>query len=135
MGMLMSVLVLVIVPVFMTCMMILVVGMRVLVVVMVMSGLLGNPELLPGQFLLAGGDYIDLGGADTAASDSGDFQPGIHPERRHRPREEVGRNSGVDQRAKKHVATDPGKAFEVSNSHRAPEIHHRFCRFRASNQD
>jgi len=87
-------------------------------VFMLMTSLL-LPKFLPGQFFFAGRDYINLCGADAAAIYARDFQVGIHAKSHDRPPEQFRRNSGVDQRAKKHVATDPGKAFEVSNSHAA----------------
>src|ERR1700719_4342862 len=36
------------------------------------------PEFFPRKFFLAGGNHIKLGGADAAAIDAGNFQPGVN---------------------------------------------------------
>jgi len=69
------------------------------------------PELLPRQFLFTGGNHVELRGADPTAVNSGNFQPRIHAQGFHRPGKDLGRNSGVKQGAKEHVAADPGKAL------------------------
>ena len=69
------------------------------------------PELFPRQLFFAGGDYIKLGGADAAAIDTRDFQPRVHAQGCNRPGEDLGRNSGVEQGAQKHIAADTGKAL------------------------
>ena len=69
------------------------------------------PELFPRQLFLTGGDHVNLGRADAAAIDARDFQARIHAQRLHGAGEDLWRNSGIDQRAKKHIAADPGEAF------------------------
>jgi hypothetical protein len=77
--------------------------------VFALRGLL--PELLARQLFFAGGNNIDLDSADAAAVHARDFQTRIHAQSFHSLRQELGRYSGIDQRAKKHVAADPGKTF------------------------
>jgi hypothetical protein len=69
------------------------------------------PELFPGQFLLARCNHVHFRRADPAAVHPGDFQPRVHAQRFHRAGEYFRHNSGVNQRAKKHVAADSGEAF------------------------
>src|SRR3954468_16226326 len=69
------------------------------------------PELFPRQLFFSGGDHIEFCSADAAAVNAGNFQPSVHPQGLHRPGKDLGRNSGVQQGAKKHVAADPGKAL------------------------
>jgi hypothetical protein len=69
------------------------------------------PELFPRQLFFAGGNHIQLGGADAAAVDAGDFQPRVHAQGGNRPGKDLRRNSGVQQGAQKHIAADTGKAF------------------------
>src|SRR5258708_40266768 len=78
---------------------------------MLIRSLLLLPELFPGKFFFSGGNHVDLGRADPAAVHSGNFQLGLNAQRFYGPREQLGRNSGIDQGAKEHIAADSGKAF------------------------
>ena len=82
-----------------------------MLVFVLMRGLLFAPEFLAGEFFLPGNDHVNLGRADAAAVDAGDLQTRVHAQGLHCAREQLGRNSGVDQGAEKHVAADPGKTF------------------------
>jgi hypothetical protein len=100
-------------------MVVLMVRVAVVVVVLMFVRLLApfRPEFFPGQVLLAGGDYVYFGGTDAAAQHPGDLQPGIYAERFHCLPEQFERNSGIHQRAKKHIAADAGKTLQISDSH------------------
>jgi hypothetical protein len=76
-----------------------------------MLRLLLAPEFFARKLLLAGDDNVHLGCADAATIDARNLQPGVHTEGFHSAREQLKRNSGVDQRTEKHIAADPGKAL------------------------
>ena len=69
------------------------------------------PELFAGKLFLASGNHVKLRSADAAAVDAGNLQACIYAQGFHRPGKDLGRNSGVKQGAKEHVAADPGKAL------------------------
>src|SRR6266700_5718837 len=83
--------------------------LAVTVVGMAVPGARG--ALLPRQFLFPGGDHVHFGSADAAAINARDLQTRIHTQGLHSPGEKLRRNASVHQGAKKHVATDAGKAL------------------------
>jgi hypothetical protein len=100
--------------------------MKMLVLTFLRSARLLRPKLLARQLLFSSGDHIHLGRANAAPVHAGDLEPRVHPESLDRLAEELRRNSGVDQRAEKHVAADPGEAFKVGYTHQTPTTHHRY---------
>src|SRR3954447_20127996 len=76
------------------------------------------PVLFPGHIFFAIHPHIHFRGRDAAAGYARDFQAGAYTERRNRVLQQFRRDSGVNKRAQKHVATDTGKALKISNSHR-----------------
>ena len=59
---------------------------------------------------------VDFGGADPAPIYTSDLKRRAEVQCCNRLTKEFGRNSGIDQGAEKHVATDPGKAIEVGKA-------------------
>ena len=92
-------------------------GMRMLVPVLLCLALL-FPVDFAGKILLAVRVDIRFGGGNSAASHAGDFQARANVERGYRFFKQCGRNSGINERAHKHVATHSGETFQVGNAHR-----------------
>ena len=67
--------------------------------------------LLPWLFFLH--DYVNLGRTDTAAIHSENFQGGTKVQGGDRLVKKIWRDTGVNQRAEKHVAADPGEAVDI----------------------
>ena len=67
-------------------------------------------------FLLAVYDYINLGCTDAAAIYTLDFEGCTNVQGINCLPKKIGGNSGVDERAEKHVAADPGKAVEIGDA-------------------
>src|SRR5215813_5796655 len=65
------------------------------------------PECFPGQLLFSGRNHVYLDGADAATLDARDFQSRVHAQGFDGAPQQVWRDSGIDQRAQKHVTTDP----------------------------
>src|SRR5215813_10596206 len=93
-------------------------GRRLLFVVMMMSVAvtvlmlrLFLPKFFPWQLFLSGNDHINFGRADAATVHAGDFQARVYGESFDGLLQQLRRNSGVHQRAEKHVAADPGETF------------------------
>ena len=76
-----------------------------------------RPEFLARHVFLAVYHDVELGCRDAAAIDARVLQVGPDVESGDGLLEELERNSGVEQRAQKHVAADSREAFEVGNSH------------------
>jgi len=74
-------------------------------------------ELFPGQILLAVDNHIDLGRGDSVAVHATDIQRGSDVQAANRFQQQLRRDPGRDERAQKHVAADPRKAVQISNSH------------------
>src|SRR6185437_7680882 len=70
-----------------------------------------RPEFFSRQVLFPAVDDIHLGGADSAPVHAPDLKMRIQPKSINGPHKDLGRNSGVHQRAQKHIAADPGKAL------------------------
>src|SRR6185437_2099484 len=70
-----------------------------------------SPEFFSRQVLFPAVDDIHLGGADSAPVHAPDLKMRIQPKSINGPHKDLGRNSGVHQRAQKHIAADPGKAL------------------------
>ena len=84
---------------------------RVLVRVVLLFEALFAPEFFARQLFFAGGDHVNFGRADAAAVHTGNLQASIHAQGLHGPGEDFAGNSGIDQRAKKHVAADSGETL------------------------
>src|SRR5215831_8604875 len=76
------------------------------------------PELFSRHIFFAMRPHIGLDGSNPIADDSRDLESRADIECRDSVFQQRRRHSGVDQRAKEHVAADPGKAVEVGNPHR-----------------
>jgi len=93
-------------------------------------------ELFPGQIFLAVDNHIDLGCGDSVAVHATDIQRGSDVQAANRFQQQLRRDPGRDERAQKHVAADPRKAVQISNSHefltssppRGGNFHHRELR-------
>src|SRR5215813_2661066 len=69
------------------------------------------PEFFAWQLFLSGNDHVNFGRTDAAAVHTGDFQMRVDAQSLDGLLQQVRRNSGVHQRAQKHIAADPGEAF------------------------
>src|SRR5271157_1227338 len=89
------------------------------ILVMSVSRLLGFscPEFFARHVFLAVHNDINFGRRNAIAIDPRHLQRGTNVEPLHRLLQQLERNARVHQRAKKHIAADAGKAFEVSNAH------------------
>ena len=63
------------------------------------------------KLLLPANQDIELNRADAAALHPRYFQAGLHAQCRYRPGEQLRRHAGIQQRAQKHIAADPGEAL------------------------
>src|SRR6185312_12294197 len=97
------------------------VRMRMSMGVPVMFILFFAPEFLSWQLFLSRRNHIYFGSADPAPVHPAYLQTSIHTQGLYRPNEKLGRNSGINQRAHKHVAADPGEAFQVGYTHQRPQ--------------
>ncbi len=75
-----------------------------------MSGLL-LPLQVPRRILLPIHPHIHLGGRDPAARHPRNLQPRLQVQARDSFLQQPGRNSGIHQRAQKHVAAHAGKTL------------------------
>jgi len=73
--------------------------------------IMSRPVLFARKVFLAVDPDVDLGGRNPAADDLRNFQARAYVERRHGFFEDSRRNSGIDERAQKHVAAHAGKTF------------------------
>ena len=89
-----------------------------LVVRMLMGMRMPCPVLFPRQIFFPIDVNIHLGSGNPAAHDAGNFQPRPNSERRHSFFEHGSRNSGIHQRAQKHIAAHAGKTLKVGNAHK-----------------
>jgi hypothetical protein len=88
---------------------------RVFVLVLVV--VLLCPELFARKIFLAIHDHVDFGCGDSVAQNLREFQFGTDVQGADGVAQQVGRDSGIDKGAEKHVATDPAEAIEVGNAH------------------
>jgi hypothetical protein len=75
------------------------------------------PKFLARHVFLAVHDDVELGSRDASAIDARDLQRGPDVEVGDGLLQDRKRNSGVEQGAKKHVATDSGEAVEIGYTH------------------
>src|ERR1700743_1355360 len=76
-----------------------------------------RPEFLTGHVFFVADPDIDFGRRNSAADYTRNLQLRAHAKRRDGLFQQLGRNSGIDQGAEKHIAADAGKAFKVCDSH------------------
>jgi len=82
------------------------VGVRIAVSIFLLGSQIGRSR----RVLLSIHNYIDFDGADADAVHPRNFQTCSDAEGLDRLLKNSGRNSGVDQRAEKHIATNSGEA-------------------------
>ena len=98
------------------------------IMLMLVVGMLSRPRillfpvLLSRQILLAIHPNIHFSSRNSAAHHARYFQLSPNPKRRHGLFQEFRRNSGIHQRAQKHVAADAGKTLKVGYAHRKPSL-------------
>src|ERR1700722_3692164 len=78
---------------------------------------LSPSKLLPRQILLPIHPDVDLGSRNPAPHDPRNLELSFESERGDRLFQDARRNSGIHERAQKHVATHSGKTFKVGNPH------------------
>jgi hypothetical protein len=78
-----------------------------------------RPVLLPRHILLTVHPDVHFRGRDATANHPGDLQLCPELQTRNRLFEHLGRDSGVHQSAKKHIARNARKTFKIRNAHRA----------------
>src|SRR5436190_21646533 len=98
------------------------IAVRMLLAVLVMMALLSClgllfPEFFAWKLFFSGGNHIQFYRTDAAALHPRNLQAGIHAQCLHGLCEDLRRYSGIQQRAQKHVAADPGEALKISNPH------------------
>ena len=69
------------------------------------------PVLFAGKVFLAIHPNVDLSGRNGAAHDARDLESRAQAKARDSVFQQLRRNSGIDERAQKHVATHSGKTF------------------------
>ncbi len=84
---------------------------------LVRAGVLLRPEFLARHVFLAVDHHVEFGCRDAAAANARMLQIGSDVEPGDGLLEELERNSGIEQRAQKHVAADSGETFEIGNAH------------------
>jgi hypothetical protein len=92
-------------------------GFGLMFVLVVVSVIVLVEELFPWQIFLAIDNHIGLGRGDSIAVHAADFQRGSNVQAANRFQQQLRRYPGRDERAQKHVAADPRKAVQISNSH------------------
>src|SRR5438270_11393153 len=75
------------------------------------------PIFFPRKILLAVYPNVDFRSRDATSDNSRNFQACAYAQCRHGLFQHARRNSGVDERAQKHVAAHSRKTFKVGNSH------------------
>jgi hypothetical protein len=63
-------------------------------------------------------DHVDLDPCQPAAVHFPHLEARAHTERCRRTRKHVERHARIHKRAQQHVAANPGKAFQIADSHR-----------------
>ena len=76
-----------------------------------------RPVFFARKVFLALHPNVDLGRRNAAADDARNLQPRPYAQSRHGFFQYSGRNSGIDERAQKHVAAHAGETFKIGNAH------------------